>query len=461
VYTSTFNQNTKLATIILVGAGGGGGAGSKITQTNRSISGGGGGAGGSVFRFDIRPSQLSSLSFDIGVGIPGNGGSTDLGKNPNGTDGGLTWIQFTSPQLSRRFAYGGHGGRAGVIGDPNDVKYDYYAQGGSVHNSVKEVENYYIGGPGGVGKSTATYLIHDYFYLQRTAGAFDQRIMTQVNSSIPANNYDFKLYGWLGMLDKSGNVVPPNTAHYLPFYYPYAPGLNGTKNLPSDVAPTGGGGGGGYVNDLLHDKTFEEVFGNVQVNGRVFDKTFNGLGIDLQNELYRTLLGVYIYPQSYRDMYEKFVDIKKRRIQHAIVPGMGGWIMPTNYLRNSLSTVSAIAGSSTVYHGDDRPILSDNSFNDILPIDTFPGFPGGILSNRNSPSFVDSQFPDNVLMEYVSFGIGGNGGRVIDGNNSIVSQVQPQTGNKYGGGGGGGGASRVNAQNGAPGSGGFVMIIEE
>jgi hypothetical protein len=231
----------------LVGGGGAGGGGSYSTDEKRTITGGGGGAGGSILTVEVNDSyeffeNLKSPGSGIFLNVAGSvrGGKGSLVNNTNGEngfDGFDTLVSFLN--LTQTFvAFGGKGGRGGIVGEIDSI-YDYYTYGGAISN-ITPSTGLIIGGPGGVGRASLSYVINN---------------LQSANLKLTDENLSS---GYSMTYTMNGEIIPPNNTHWLPFKWLNLP-FNGNYNRPSLIAPTGGGGGGGRLNTTILNK-------NVQVN---------------------------------------------------------------------------------------------------------------------------------------------------------------------------------------------------
>jgi hypothetical protein len=213
----------KRITVIAVGAGGGGGGGCSNSSFNTAFwrTGGGGGAGGSVVvgSFEVSDmitglSTTTQRTWTITVSDGGNGGSAGVGQSNGqpGVAGGWASFYNTNRPTATVAAPGGLGGAGGI--QTSSGTYQPYVSGGAVRNV--DSPNFYAGGPGGQGVATRNY---------GSSGTADDRLA--VNPS------------GIGTINTNWNAAALPFSGSLPH--------NGTLQLPSAIAPTGGGGGGGYA----------------------------------------------------------------------------------------------------------------------------------------------------------------------------------------------------------------------
>jgi hypothetical protein len=213
----------KRITVIAVGAGGGGGGGCSNSSFNSAFwrTGGGGGAGGSVvvgsFEVSDMISGLSTTTqrtWTITVSDGGNGGSAGVGQSNGqpGVAGGWASFYNTNRPTATVAAPGGLGGAGGI--QTSSGTYQPYVSGGAVRNVNSP--NFYAGGPGGQGVATRNY---------GSSGTANDRLAVNPSGT--------------GTIDTNWNAAALPFSGSLPH--------NGTLQLPSAIAPTGGGGGGGYA----------------------------------------------------------------------------------------------------------------------------------------------------------------------------------------------------------------------
>ena len=169
----------------------------------------------------------------MSAGYGGRGGQyaqTNNSFGVNGQDGAPSYLSFLNSRVEFR-AFGGKGGNGGIVGQINSTD-DYFSFGGSIPNMMPTPTSI-IGGPGGVGRASATYTINN----ENSAN------LKMINEN--------PIGGYIKSYISNNELVPPNNQHWLPFSWITGLKFNGNYNVPSPVAPTGGGGGGGFLNTTL------------------------------------------------------------------------------------------------------------------------------------------------------------------------------------------------------------------
>jgi hypothetical protein len=195
-----------------------------------------------------------------GASFGGRGLTTNNSNGQKGSDGFPSYVTF----LNGRHTYsaeGGRGGEGGVVGESNSED-DYFAYGGAVPNILPSPV-LLIGGPGGVGRASATWFLSETDANSAGLQISQERLDLGYNITYTVGNV----------------IIPPNHAHDLPFWWPNTAAFNGNYNRPSPVAPTGGGGGGGRINTILESKFVHyDVAGNRTLQRQLYNAYLPGRG---------------------------------------------------------------------------------------------------------------------------------------------------------------------------------------